>query len=417
MQISGKMTSMACTVSFRKKQFIKSERFSKSVIQNTLKNNIIMRKLIKFLLSGISLFTILISCKNDKNSLILLPDEPTYKTVFAQKVTPINYRETIYASGKISSKEATKLSFRANGQIQNIKVKVGENVKKGQLLAVLNTAAIGVAYQQAQLSTEQAAIAIKNTALLLKKAERDYQNTLGLYQDSVATLEQLQNAELQVASTKNQLEAAQKKQEFGQQQQSAVQINRQYSTIVAPSNGKILQKYVSNQETVQAGRPILLFVGQQKTKIIKVNITDKAIIHLAFGDSANVHFDAYPNYTFKGQVIEIAQMADPILNTFEVQIRLASTSHKLYDGFIGHAALTTGKSQALISIPIDALVNADGNKGKIYVLEKGKAVATNIQIYKLEKEQLLVAKGLDKNQQVIISGTGYIDDDETVVAR
>lgn len=360
-----------------------------------------------------------LSCStSDNNALTLVDtDESPAKTVYTEKAKLINYRTTVYSSGKIAAKEATKLSFRTGGQIDQLFVKAGQFVKKGQRLATLTTEAIDVALQQANLTTEQAGIAIQNMELMLKKANRDYTNTLGLYQDSVATLEQLQDAELQVESFTNQLAAAKQTQLLSQQQQQAVQINQQYTTITAPANGTILRKFVENKETVGGGTPIFLFAGRQESKAIKVNITDKDIIHLQIGDTAKVYFDAYPKETFLGLVQEIGQMADPMLNTFEVEIGLLPNRLKLFDGFIGEVAITTGKAQPLMSIPIDALVSADGKKGKVFTLNKGTVKVTDISIFKIEQEALLVDNGLIEDERVIVSGTGNVDHKESVVVR
>lgn len=344
-------------------------------------------------------------------------DNNPSKTVYVEKASAINYRTTVYSSGKIMAKAATKLSFRTGGQIQNIQVKAGQYVKKGQELARLNAEAIDVALQQATLTIDQAGISIQNMELLLEKANRDYKNALGLYQDSVATLEQLEDAELQVKSVTNQLAAAKQNQLLSQQQQTAVQINQQYTSILAPANGTILKKFAEQQETVGGGTPIFLFAGRQKSKVIEVNITDKDIIHLQIGDTAKVHFDAYPTETFLGLVQVIDQIADPILNTFKVEIGLLSSKLKLFDGFIGQVAITTGKGRPMISIPIDALVSADGKRGKVYTLKKGKVKSTDISIFKIENETLLADKGLVENESVIVSGTGNINPKESVIVR
>ncbi len=378
-----------------------------------------MRKINYILLSFCTLLCCTWSCKNESDNAMTLmeTDNSPSKTVYAEKAKSVNYRTTVYSSGKIMAKEATKLSFRTGGQIQQINVKAGQYVRKGQVLATLDAAAIDVALQQANLSIDQAAISSQNMELLLKKANRDYKNTLGLYQDSVATLEQLENAELQVESVTNQLAAAKQNQLLSEQQQTAVQINQQYTAIVAPANGTILKKFAEPQETVGGGTPIFLFAGRQKSKVIEVNVTDKDIIHLQIGDTAKVYFDAHAGETFLGLVQVIDQIADPILNTFKVEIGLLPTKLKLFDGFIGQVAITTGKARPLISIPIDALVNADGKKGRVFTLKKGKVKATAISIFKIENETLLVDKGLVANQSVIVSGTGNINPKESVVVR
>ncbi|MEM8908154.1 MAG: biotin/lipoyl-binding protein, partial [Bacteroidota bacterium] len=134
-------------------------------------------------------------------------DRPV-REVTTMKADAVKYRPTIFATGKLASKEEIKLSFKTGGIIKNILVSEGQYVRKGQLLAELNLDEIGARTQQAQMQEQQAAINLDNAKLALNIAERDYRNARGLFQDSVATLEQLENAELQLNSARNQLEAA-----------------------------------------------------------------------------------------------------------------------------------------------------------------------------------------------------------------
>src|SRR5262245_23208964 len=86
----------------------------------------------------------------------------------------------INASGQFTTDDEAMLSFKTGGVIERIFVKEGDAMRKGQMLTTLNLTEINAQVQQAQLAYE--------------KAKRDYQRTMNLHNDSVATLEQLQNA-------------------------------------------------------------------------------------------------------------------------------------------------------------------------------------------------------------------------------
>ena len=86
----------------------------------------------------------------------------------------------IQASGVFTTEDETYLGFKIGGVIQHVFVKEGDAVKAGQLLASLNLTEIKAQVQQAQI--------------MLEKAQRDHARAKNLYRDSVATLEQFQNA-------------------------------------------------------------------------------------------------------------------------------------------------------------------------------------------------------------------------------
>src|SRR6185295_18785877 len=133
-------------------------------------------------------------------------------TAIPVKVIPViqyNDMEKIPVSGQFTTDDEVMMSFKTTGIISKIFVKEGDAIKKGQLLATLNLTEIDASLQQSQLA--------------LEKAGRDLQRLNNLYNDSVATLEQVQNAK-----TTRDLAA---------QQVSTARFNRQYSEIRAEANG------------------------------------------------------------------------------------------------------------------------------------------------------------------------------------
>ena len=342
-------------------------------------------------------------------------EKRTVKTVETFTVEDTKYRETIFATGKLSSQEESKLSFKTGGIVKRIHVREGQTVRKGQLLAELDLKEIQAQTQQATLGEEQAKITIENAKLAVQLAERDYKNALGLYQDSVATLEQLENAEVQLDNAKNQLEAANKGLAFNQQNVRVADFNLQYSKIVAPANGIILKKVAEPNELVGPGTPVFLFGSKDKAQVIKVNVTDKDIIHVDLEDEAAVQFDAYPRAQFKGFVREIASMADPYTNTYEVEIEVKSEGKKLLSGFIGTVQIYTDQETAVLRLPIDALISAEQNNGSVFTVKDGRAVKTNVDIFKIKDKNLLIERGVQVGDEVIISGVGYLEHDDSVM--
>jgi RND family efflux transporter MFP subunit len=359
--------------------------------------------------------TILFASCGESTSPESAQTERSAKKVETAPVKTIEYQESIFATGKLSSKEEAKLSFKTGGIIKRIYVREGQSVKKGQLLAELEMDEIRAQTQQAELGKQQSAITIENAKLALQLAERDYKNALGLYQDSVATLEQLENAEVQLNNAKNQLEAAQTGLSFSEQNVEVANFNLRHSKIVAPAKGIILKKLAETNELVGPGTPVFLFGSKEKAQVVKVNITDKDIIHVALDNDAKINFDAYPDTDFQGAVKEIASMADPYTNTYEVEIEVKPDGKRLLSGFIGSVTIFTKEKEQMFEIPVDALISANEKKGSVFVVDSGKAVKTLVGIYKVEGEGLLINNGLTGEDEVIISGVGYLENNDPVL--
>ncbi len=362
----------------------------------------------------ISILFILILAVGCQSEAAPAKDTPG-KEVDTAPAEAYEYQETVLATGRLSLEEEAKLSFKTGGIIKKIFVREGQSVKKGQLMAELTLDEINAQTRQADISKQQAEINIENAKLALRLAQRDYDNALGLYRDSVATLEQLQNAEVQLENAKNQLDAAQKGKSITQQQLDVAEFNLRYSRIVAPSDGVILRQLAENNELVGPGNPVFLFGAEDKAQVVRVHVTDKDVIHVALGNPATVHFDAYPMVDFKGEVREKASMADPYTGTYEVEVEVQPEGKKLLSGFIGQVTIYTNAREGVVAIPIDALLRANEHIGEVFVVEDGTARRTRIHIFGIKDQNLLVSKGLLPGDLVVISGAGFLNDDEPVM--
>lgn len=371
-------------------------------------------KKVNHIFFSLALGLIAVACGNDTAQDHAI-EAPAARKVETFKAAAVDFEEIIFATGKLASKEESRLSFKTGGIIKKIYVNEGQQVKKGQLLAELDLSEIEAQTQQAGLGREQAAINIDNAKLAVKLAERDYRNVKALYADSVATLEQLENAEVQLENTRNQLDAAEKGLAFTNRNVTVAEFNLKYSKIIAPSNGVILRKHAEANELATPGKVIFDFGTKDKAMVIRVNLTDKDIIHVDLGNQAKVKFDAYGDETFEGIIREIASIADPYTNTYEVEIEVISAGKKLFSGFIGTVEIESAAKTALFEIPVDALIKADAKQGEVFLVQNGKALKVPIEIHRIRGNQLLVSKGLKAADEVIVSSVGYIEEEETVL--
>ncbi len=361
------------------------------------------------------LLTFACGSDNQADDSAAVPASGEKRKVETVTAKPVSYRETIFATGKLASKLEAKLSFKTGGIIKAVHVSEGQSLRKGQLMAELDLDEIRAQNQQATIGEEQARIQVENARLALQLAERDFRNAEGLYEDSVATLEQLENAEVQLDNARNQLEAAKKGLQFSEQQVEVADFNLKYSRIVAPANGTVLKKLAEPNELVGPGVPVFLFGSRNEAMVIRVNITDKDIIFVELGDRAEITFDAYPNQTFAGVVREIASMADPYTNTYEVEIEVDPDGEKLLSGFIGAVNIVTTVERQLLEIPVDALLSADEDEAEVFVVQDGKAMKTKVAIFRLEDSKLQISKGLAPGDQVVVSGVAYLENEDSVM--
>jgi len=344
------------------------------MIKKTYKNSLLVLSL-----------ALVISCSTNKE------ESTTVKTnipvVTVTKVNEVNYSEEIRAAGRISFNNEYKMSFKTAGIIENIHVKEGQRVKEGQVLATINTTEI-------EAKTSQAEIAVT-------KAKRDYDRTKALYKDSVATLEQLENVESQLQNAQQNLQAA--------------QFNLDQSKMTAPANGIIQKILIKENEITGAGNPIVVFGAEDKGKVLVTSISDVDAVKTKNGDKASMYFDAFSEIVFKGEVIEIAGMANAKTGTFEIKIKVDDPKNQLKSGFIGNATITSSIVNHWIEIPIESLIQADKKNGIVYKVENELAVKQKISVAKILNDKLLISSGLSKTDNIIKEGFTRLKGDSILV--
>lgn len=328
-------------------------------------------------------------------SINLSKPQETHKTdAIMVKTTVVNEREVsipVHTSGKLASQSEKKLSFKIGGIIDQIFVDEGQKVGKGQVLAKLDQSEIEAQVTQAKRSYE--------------KAERDFERVKKLYADSVATLEQYQDVKTGLDIARANLEIA--------------EFNFQYSEIRAPQTGRILKRLVEENELIGPGVPVFIFGSTAQNWIVRAGVADRHIIRLQIGDSARVQFDAYPNFSFYGSVSEIAEFADPMSGTFEVEIEISRPEQKLISGFVASIDIFPQQHQRFSMIPIESLVEGEGRKGFVYRLSDEKKFVEKIPViidYILANE-LAVSQGLSTGDIVITDGASYLSDGARVQVK
>ncbi|XZF16394.1 efflux RND transporter periplasmic adaptor subunit [Chitinophagaceae bacterium MMS25-I14] len=318
-----------------------------------------------------------------------MPDVIPVKTM-----QPLNNAEGegIKVSGQFTTDDEVMLSFKIGGVIERIYVKEGDAVHKGQLLATLNLTEINTQVQQAQLAFE--------------KAQRDYQRVVSLHNDSVATLEQLQNAKTGV--------------DVARQQLSAVQFNRSYSEIHAAKDGYILRKLANEGQVITSGTAVFQTNGAQSGNwMLRVGMSDKEWAAVKLNDEATIMVNAAPGKAYTGRISRKSEGADAASGAFTVDIKLNGEQPKsLAAGMFGRAVIKTENNTSetgIRAIPFDALLDGDGTTGYVFVTTDNKtAIKRKIQIAGMDQDNVLISGGLEDTDAVIVSGSAYLSDHSAI---
>lgn len=320
---------------------------------------------------------LLFSCRDVKPER----KEITVINVKIAEISDKSFTIPIHSAGILMSEDELKLSFKTGGIIASVRVREGDKVKKGDVLAVLN------------LSEINAQVSLARTAY--DKAMRDYGRANNLYTDSVATLEQLQNALSALSAARSNLEIA--------------RFNLRHSEITAPSDGIILKQIARASELVSPGYPIFLFGSSGKSWKVKCTLSDRDLVKVNRGDSASIAFDAWPGIKFQAVVDQIGEIANPSTGTYDVEMLLEDQGYRLASGFIaGVDIFPAGRSEAII-VPVQSVIEPNGQTGYIYLLTDSSTVRkTKIEILTITDDGFGIGGDLVLPVKVVTEGAAYL---------
>ena len=296
----------------------------------------------------------------------------------------------VTATGTLGPKEEVPLSFKVGGVIAQMRVDEGQSVRAGDTLALLDLSEIDAAVVRARSAAD--------------KAERDLTRAQRLYGDSVATLEQAQNAATGRDVARAELETA--------------TFNRRYAIIVAPASGVILKRSAEPGELVQAGIPILKLGSHARGVVVRAGLADRDVVRVRLGDRAMVRFDAFPDRTFEGSVTELAGASDPMTGTYDVEVTIPGGS-RLASGLVGQVEIRPAATHTVALVPIESLLEADGSHATVFGVsaDRQRAERRSVTIAFLTGDRVAVTSGLEGVTTVVTDGAAYLDDGATLRIR
>jgi HlyD family secretion protein len=332
-------------------------------------------------------------------------DKRQVATEKAEKRTII---ETVSASGKIQPEVEVKISPDVSGEIVELTVKEGDQVKKGQLLAKIlpdiyqsavervvasvNASRANQANAQSRLS--QAKSQLEKEKLLYNRNQKLYEDKLISSSDWETIKAAYEVAEAEVEAANQNVQASQYNVGSMEASLKEAQDNLKKTTIIAPVDGTISKLLVEKGErvvgTTQMAGTAMMSLANLNEMEVNVDVNENDIVRVNSGDTADIEVDAYRGRKFKGIVTEVSNSAniqgnniDQVTN-FTVKVRILRESYEsMHDslpqgksvfnpGMSATVDIMTKKAENVISVPIQSVTTRDtSEKGKKATM-KGK---------------------------------------------
>lgn len=296
---------------------------------------------------------------------------------------------TVEVTGQVAAVYQATLASRIQGTIDNLLVREGSVVRKGQTLMVLDNRDL-----QAELSRVTAEI---------DNAKAHQTRMEDLYRKDAVSKQELENATrgLRVA------EAARK----------AVLAQLSYTIVKAPFDGVITEKKVETGELASPGQPLLKMEDPERLRL-EATVAESDVRVVSVGSPVAVVIDALGADPLKGTVSQILPAGDPQTHTFMMKVDLPKTGG-LKSGMFGRLRLEKGMNTTLL-LPKSAFIER-GELASLFVVGSDRVARLRwVKIGRTLERGVEVLSGVDAGERVIVDGSkgrdGALVQDMTAVA-
>ncbi|MFN7918923.1 MAG: efflux RND transporter periplasmic adaptor subunit [Bryobacteraceae bacterium] len=373
------------------------------------------------------------------------------KTASAEKPRPVvlgsakleRITRTVDATGTLAAGDRIALAMGVTGRLQEVRVDLGDRVRKGDVIARLDPADLEIAVQQATAALQQSRTRLglpadgssetivetdtpgvrqANAALLEARirqqrakqlfeqklipssdfdaAQAAFQIAEGRYQDAI---EEIRNRQAQLAQRKADLAMA-------RQQLS-------YAVLRAPADGAVVERLASTGQFIGANSPIAAIVTIHPLRL-RLPVPERLSARVRTGQRVRIRLDkeadpqAEPHY---GKVTRLSPAIDEESRTLMVEAEVPNENARLRPGAFVRAEILSETEQPALFVPAAALVTFAGIE-RVLTVKDGKAVERTVKTGWRDADRIEVLEGIEVGEPVILR-PGNLAGGQAVIER
>jgi RND family efflux transporter MFP subunit len=346
----------------------------------------------------------------------------------------------VSAPGTLAADEQATLSFKVAGRLNDLKVDLGSQVRKGQLIGQLETTDFKGRLQQAEASLQQARVRLglqaqgdndqvetENTALvrqvaaLLEEAKLNLERTKQLVKQGIQSKAELDRVEsaYKVADSRYQdaVEEVRNRQAVLLQRRSELALARQQlaeTSLYAAFDGAVRERRASLGEYLAAGSPVVTIVRLHPLRL-KLEAPERDAQGIRTGQSVRVIVQGEEGQEYSGHVARISPAFQEQSRTLIIEAEVDNQQGKLRPGSFAKAEIQTTSTADVVMVPTSAIVTFAGIQ-KVFTVKDGKAVEKTVVLGRQEKDWVVV-EGLGADLPVIVSPGNLVSGQAVILGK
>jgi HlyD family secretion protein len=266
----------------------------------------------------------------------------------------------VTATGTLSAMVTVQVGSQVSGRIAELNADFGSRVKRGQVIARLDSRLFEAAVQQARANRNAAQGDLEKARAEAENAVHQLGRTTELSQNDLVAKAELDTATAKAKGNRAAVAAAQGNLEQARASYDQAKVNLGYATIISPINGIVISRNVDVGQTVAASlqAPTLFTIAEDLGKMqVHAAVSEADVGRLSPGMSASFVVDAYPDQRFGGVIHQIRDSPQTLQNvvTYDAVIDVDNPEHRLRPGMTANVTFVYAERKGVLHVPTAAL--------------------------------------------------------------
>lgn len=304
--------------------------------------------------------------------------------IVAFKLSPIEVRDRINLPGIVEPWLKYNIVAEVRGKVEKKLFEKGRPVKKGEVIAILDTQDYEIALRSAKASYDTA-LASRN------RVEK-------LYKEQLASRSQLDDIVAQMEVYRAQMESA--------------KLNLSRCTIISPISGMINNLYVEEGKYVNISDPVAEVMQIDKVKV-KVGIPESDVNGIRNVDAFEVKFDALNGRIFPASKFFLSKASDAQARLYNLELSIDNPEREILPDMFARVEIVKRDIPNALALPLYSIITLNGEK-TVYVVNDGVAHARTVQTGIQEGWMMQISDGLAPGDAVIVVGHRRVSDGQEV---
>lgn len=342
------------------------------------------RKVAILTLGAFLTLPVLSGCSNEKNM-----QETMVSTipVTAETVTVQDFDKTITLGGLTAAENTVNVIAKVSGmeQIQAVNVKVGDKVRAGEVLAILDS--------------EAASITLSNAKLQFDNAYTNYENGKQLFELGAVSQNDLNQLKMAYENANNTLRQA--------------QMAMDYATVTAPISGTVTMCNANVGSYATASAP-MFEIANVDTLEISTGINEQNVSKISIGQEVLLRITSISDQWMSGEITEISKVMNTQTKNYPVTVAMENIDDALVAGMYAEIEVIVGHVDDVLVIPVDAIVYKEAQPVVFVIQPDGTVKEAKVTLGMNDGDYYVIDAGLTEGDQIVIKGNGDLVSGSTV---